>query len=94
LAAHGDMPVALCGDRKCLDALADAARARGWRLLADVEHIPARAVARLGWEKLQRGEGVLTSTAEIHRLAPLYLRASDPELKLRLKPQMKTDTHR
>jgi tRNA threonylcarbamoyl adenosine modification protein YeaZ len=92
----GGNPVAVCGDAKCLEALADTARALGWRLLPELAHIPARAVAHCGWERLKRGAGVLSSAAEIHRLSPLYLRASDPELKLRtkVKPQMNADERR
>ena len=91
LAGQGGAPLAVCGDRKCLEVVAQPAQARGWRLLTELEHIPARAVARCGWERLERGAGVVSGAAEIHRLAPLYLRASDPELKLKLRPQMNAD---
>ncbi len=82
LAAHGGIPLAVCGDRVCLDAIADAANARGWNLLRQCEHISGSAVAECGWRRCEKGEALRTA-AEIHRLAPLYLRASGPELKLR-----------
>jgi len=81
LPRHGDVPLALCGDGVCLDALAGTAQQLGWTLLRGCEHISAAAVAECGWDKLVRGE-VLRETSAIHALAPLYLRASDPELKL------------
>ncbi|MFH0939104.1 MAG: tRNA (adenosine(37)-N6)-threonylcarbamoyltransferase complex dimerization subunit type 1 TsaB [Planctomycetota bacterium] len=74
-------PLTVCGDRVCQDAVAESARQRGWTLLPQCEYISAFAVAECGWQRLQRGEG-LTTAAQIHRLAPLYLRASDPELRL------------
>ena len=46
---------------------------RGWTLLPELAHIPARATARCGWERLNSGDGVLSSAADIHRLTPLYL---------------------
>jgi hypothetical protein len=49
--------------------------------LSDVEHITGGAVAEVGWQRLQAG-AVLKTAAEIHKLAPIYLRASAPELKL------------
>lgn len=81
LPRHAEVPLALCGDGVCLDALAGAAQQMGWTLLRGCEHISAASVAECGWEKLARGE-VLREAAQIHALAPLYLRASDPELKL------------
>lgn len=78
---HADVPLALCGDGVCLDALAATAQQLGWNLLRGCEHISAAAVAECGWERLKRGEA-LRESAAIHALAPLYLRASDPELKL------------
>ena len=84
MAAHTGVPLAVCGDRVCLDAVAAAAAQHGWRIVNDCQHITAGAVAECGWQRLQRGEG-LQSAADIHTLAPLYLRASDPELKLARK---------
>lgn len=80
LLAERPVPVALCGDAVCLERLAEAARQRGWTSLPECEHITGAAVAECGWRRWQAG-AALTTAAEIHRLAPLYLRASDPELK-------------
>ena len=84
LRARSNVPLAIAGDRVCLDALAEAAQRHGWRVLAECAHIPAGAVAECGWRRLERG-AVLREAAEIHKLAPLYLRASDPQLKLERK---------
>lgn len=84
IARHPNIPLALCGDAVCLDALAAVSQEQNWTLLRGCEHISAASVAECGWQKLQRGE-VLRDTAAIHKLAPLYLRASDPELKLERK---------
>ena len=81
LAAHPRVPVALCGDAVSLQALAADAAARNWTVLHGCEHISAASLAECGWQRLLRGE-VERTTAGIHRLAPLYLRASGPELKL------------
>ena len=61
----------------------------GWTALHELEHIPAGAVARCGRRRLESGQGVLRGSAEIHKLGPLYLRASDPELKLKAQPASK-----
>ncbi|MCY3024366.1 MAG: tRNA (adenosine(37)-N6)-threonylcarbamoyltransferase complex dimerization subunit type 1 TsaB [Planctomycetota bacterium] len=82
--AHASVPLAVCGDPVCLEALAAAAQRNGWRLLAECRHISAAAVAECGWQRLRRGEG-FRAAADIHTVAPLYLRASDPELKLARK---------
>ena len=60
---------------------------RRWRASqrADLKHIPARAVAICGWRQFLAGEDVARTTPEIHALGPIYLRASDPELKLERK---------
>ena len=81
MAQHSGVALALCGDAVCLDAFASVSQERGWTVLRGCEHISAASVAECGWQKLQRGE-ILRNAAEIHKLAPLYLRASDPELKL------------
>ncbi|MGD0091653.1 MAG: tRNA (adenosine(37)-N6)-threonylcarbamoyltransferase complex dimerization subunit type 1 TsaB [Planctomycetota bacterium] len=81
LRKHRGASVAVCGDRVCLEALAPAAEKHGWRVLDACRHVSAGAVAECGWQRLLRGAGLRTA-AEIHKLAPLYLRASDPELKL------------
>ena len=81
LRAHGGVPLAVCGDQVCLEALAGAAQKNGWLIIDDCQHVSAGAVAECGWQRFAGGEG-LKSAAAIHKLAPLYLRASDPELKL------------
>jgi len=78
---HGGVSLVVCGDRVCLEALATAAARNGWRISDACRHASAGAVAECAWQRLLRGEGLKTA-AEIHKLAPLYLRASDPELKL------------
>jgi tRNA A37 threonylcarbamoyladenosine modification protein TsaB len=84
LQARPGVKLALAGDRVCLEAVAEAAQRNGWRVLSECAHITAGAVAEYGWRRMERGEGLATA-AEIHKLAPLYLRASDPELKLKRK---------
>ena len=73
----------VCGDAKCLELLAADIRANGWTALPDAANIPGRAVALSGWRRLQSGAGVARTAAEIHAIGPMYLRASDPELKLK-----------
>jgi tRNA threonylcarbamoyladenosine biosynthesis protein TsaB len=72
----------VCGDEKCLAQLAPDIAANGWLVKPELQHIPARAVAQCAWRRVQSGEGIMREAAEKHKLAPLYLRASDPELKL------------
>ncbi len=72
----------VCGDEKCLTILSPAIEKNGWTTRPELRHIPARAVAKCGWRRWQNGDDVLRGAAEIHKLGPLYLRASDPELKL------------
>ena len=79
----GKMALHVCGDEKCLAQLDAEMNANGWMPLPDLTHIPARAVAKCGWRRFKNGAGVARTTAEIHALGPLYLRASDPELKLK-----------
>jgi len=55
-----------------------------WQLLDGLDEIPAGCLAECAWWRLQEGKE-LRVAAEIHALAPLYLRASDPELRLRRK---------
>ena len=81
---HGGIPLAVCGDQVCLQAVAQAAEKNGWRVLGACRHVTAGSVAECGWLRLLQGEG-LRAASEIHKLAPLYLRASDPELKLARK---------
>ncbi|MBI3832440.1 MAG: tRNA (adenosine(37)-N6)-threonylcarbamoyltransferase complex dimerization subunit type 1 TsaB [Planctomycetes bacterium] len=76
--------VRICGDRVCLEALAGVARAGNWEVLEDLQEVPAGCLAECAWERLRAGKA-LGAAAEIHALAPLYLRASDPELKLKRK---------
>lgn len=78
----GGAPVRLCGDGHCLETLAVMAEKEGWVLLTDADEIAAGALAELAWLQLKAGKG-WRSAAEIHAAAPLYLRASDPELKLK-----------
>jgi tRNA threonylcarbamoyl adenosine modification protein YeaZ len=81
---HGNVPLAVCGDQACLQAVSKAAGKNRWRVLDGCRHVTAGSVAECGWQRLMRGEGLRTP-AEIHKLTPLYLRASDPELKLARK---------
>ena len=76
-----DGPVLLCGDAVCLDGLREPAGIEGWRLLDGLTEIPAAILAECAWARLQEGK-VLGSASEIHAARPMYLRASDPELKL------------
>lgn len=97
---HPGLPIAVCGDDVCLNALETDAAARDWTLLRGCEHISAASLAECAWARLQNGEGS-REPATIHKLAPLYLRASSPEVKLQeaqqrareaRAPQMGTET--
>jgi hypothetical protein len=81
MAAHKDLPLAISGDRVCLETLHECAERNGWSLLHSCQFISAGSVAESGWRRLQSQKGLLKGS-EVHRLTPLYLRASDPELKL------------
>ena len=81
LEKHPGISVALCGDDVCLTALEAEATRRNWTVLRGCEHITAASLAECAWERLLRGEAQ-RAPAAIHSLAPLYLRASGPELKL------------
>ena len=74
--------IAVCGDEKCLALIAEESARNGWRLINGLQHISAGDTARRALARWLSGVGVLKSAQEIHWLGPLYLRASDPELKL------------
>jgi hypothetical protein len=74
--------ISVCGDAICLQAIEKVATERGWSILTGSENISAASTAECGWRRLLNGECERTA-AEIHKLAPLYLRASSPELKLK-----------
>lgn len=84
LSTRPGVPLAVCGDRVCLEALDATAKEKGWQLLYACEHISAASLAECAWKRFKNGEGLRT-VADIHKLSPLYLRASDPELKLKLR---------
>lgn len=79
---HANAGISICGDAICLQAIESAATQRGWNILSGSEHISAASLAECGWRRLQNGE-CERNAAAIHKLAPLYLRASSPELKLK-----------
>jgi tRNA threonylcarbamoyladenosine biosynthesis protein TsaB len=83
-AAEEGRGVAVCGDAVCVERA--AAFDAEWLCLNDLQHVPARELGECAWARFASGMGVLQSAAEIHAAAPLYLRASDPELKLARKP--------
>jgi tRNA A37 threonylcarbamoyladenosine modification protein TsaB len=74
----------LCGDGVCMEALGAVASERGWTIDRGHEHISGASLAAAGWRRLVAGQ-VAKDPAEIHKAAPLYLRASDPELKLKAR---------
>ena len=80
--AGGSAPVLLCGDDICLQTLNGLAGTEAWKRLSDADEVAAGALAELAWMRLNEGKG-WRGAAEIHAAAPLYLRASDPELKLK-----------
>ncbi len=84
LARRGNPPLVIAGDPVCLAALAAAAGESGWQILNDCTAISADAVAACGWKMLERGAAA-KNAAEVHAMRPMYLRASDPELKLARK---------
>jgi tRNA threonylcarbamoyladenosine biosynthesis protein TsaB len=77
--------VLLCGDVACQAALESTVTSRGWKWLPEHEEIEPAILAELAYGRINRGEG-LKAPEQIHLLAPLYLRASDPELKLQRNP--------
>lgn len=82
--------VVLCGDAAPVKAVSALAVQRGYAwLLAqpDGESLAVRAadLAACAWARFIAGNGVLRTSAEIHAAAPMYLRRSDPELKLERK---------
>ena len=82
---HSGPGVSVCGDAVCLTALENPARERGWTLLSAQDEVEPATLAELAYARLEKGEGLRTPE-QIHLLGPLYLRASDPELKFQRKP--------
>jgi tRNA threonylcarbamoyladenosine biosynthesis protein TsaB len=78
--------IVLCGDAVPVKSVAEAAQQRGhlWHS-AEIAAIRAADLAACAWMRFVSGEGVLRTSAEIHAAAPMYLRRSDPELKLERK---------
>lgn len=78
--------IVLCGDAAPVKSVAEAAQQRGhpWQS-AETSAIRASDLAACAWTRFVSGEGVLRTSAEIHAAAPMYLRRSDPELKLERK---------
>jgi tRNA threonylcarbamoyladenosine biosynthesis protein TsaB len=78
--------IVLCGDAVPVKSVAEAAQQRGhlWPS-AETTSIRANDLAVSAWMRFVSGEGVLRTSAEIHAAAPMYLRRSDPELKLERK---------
>jgi tRNA threonylcarbamoyladenosine biosynthesis protein TsaB len=74
------VPLAVCGDPACTAALGSALKERGAQVLEGLQHVPVAALAPAAWARWVRG-AALRETEEIHRAGPLYLRASDPEIK-------------
>jgi tRNA threonylcarbamoyl adenosine modification protein YeaZ len=82
LGEHPGVALSVCGDAVCLSALETEAQQRGWNILTGSENISVASLAECGWKRCLSGE-CERSAAGIHKLAPLYLRASSPELKLK-----------
>jgi tRNA threonylcarbamoyladenosine biosynthesis protein TsaB len=81
LVKAGATRVVACGEAGCLEKLRALANAEGWCVLEGFEEVPAAVLAERAWARMQAGNAWRTP-AEIHSVLPLYLRASDPELKL------------
>jgi tRNA threonylcarbamoyladenosine biosynthesis protein TsaB len=81
LAKNGATETVLCGEATCLEKLCTLAAEEDWRVLTGFEEVPAAALAERAWARMRAGS-VWRTAAEIHSVLPLYLRASDPELKL------------
>jgi hypothetical protein len=81
LSKGGVKEVVLCGEVVCLEKLRALADGEGWRVLGGFEEVPAAVLAERAWARMEAGS-VWRTAAEIHSVLPLYLRASDPELKL------------
>lgn len=78
----------VCGDPEGLAATAGWLPELNGKALAECREIPAAVLAERAWALRAAGKALKTS-AEIHAAAPMYLRRSDPELKL----QRKTESH-
>jgi len=79
--------IILCGDAVPVKSVAEAAQQRGhvWQSSPEISAIRASDLAACAWARFVSGDGVLRTSAEIHAAAPMYLRRSDPELKLERK---------
>jgi len=78
--------IVLCGDAVPVKSVAEAALQRGhaWQSI-ETSAIRANDLAACAWARFIADKGVLRTSAEIHAAAPMYLRRSDPELKLERK---------
>lgn len=85
VAAQGGEPPHVCGDAACFTALDAAGVGAGWPVLSRLAEVPPAVLAERGWALATAGTCWRTP-AEIHAAAPLYLRASDPELRLQRGP--------
>jgi tRNA threonylcarbamoyl adenosine modification protein YeaZ len=81
LVKDGVTETILCGETTCLEKLHTLASEEGWRVLNGFDEVPAAVLAERAWTRMRDGS-IWRTAAEIHSVLPLYLRASDPELKL------------
>jgi len=81
LGVYAKEKLILCGEARSVLDLRPQAEAGGWQVLDTLEEVPALAVAQCAWRRLEAGRA-WTTKPEIHAAGPLYLRKSDPELKL------------
>lgn len=81
MAKGGVQEALLCGEAVCLEKLRILADGEGWRVLEGFEEVSAAVLAERAWVRMADGS-VWRTAAEIHSVLPMYLRASDPELKL------------
>jgi hypothetical protein len=61
-------------------------RARGWDVLDGLDEISSGVLAEHAWKRALAGD-LWRNASEIHAAAPMYLRKSDPELKMERKQQ-------
>lgn len=74
----------VCGDEQCLKPTGQALRERGWEVREGLDEVAAGVLAECAWQRAA-SEKLRRNAEEIHAAAPMYLRKSDPELKLERK---------
>lgn len=82
----GGAVLVVCGDPEGLAATDGWLDELNGKALPECREIPAAVLAERAWALRAAGKALKTN-AEIHAAAPMYLRRSDPELKLQRKTE-------